>query len=129
MTLWPIGFTRSSEKLKSLNLHYYSVYNYSAQQSGGLSSSDSLITGSLSCLISWQSKNISQLLQYLWAPNLERWWHTIKSYLIFQSRAFLRSSDILNISIFSILYLIPNILYLHFHKPNNHHIWQSGDCP
>ena len=31
-----------------------------------------------SCWITWQSKNIFLLPQYLWPPNMARWWLTVK---------------------------------------------------
>ena len=89
---------RSRDKLKPLYLLYYSAYNHQTWQDDDLRYLDPLIT--LSCLVTWQIKNIIYLLlQYLWPPNLVRCWHIIKSsnswsYLIPQSRGFMRSLDI-----------------------------------
>ena len=62
-----------------------------------------------SCLITWQTKNIIfLLLQYIWPRNLACWSYTrknshSKSYLIPQSRGFVKLRDMLN------------TLYLHSH--------------
>ena len=67
----------------------------------------------------WQTKTIISLLpQYLCPPNLAGCWHIKRgiqsqSYMILQSRCFMRSCDKLN------------ILYLHFHQSNSHQTWCS----
>ena len=67
----------------------------------------------------WQTKTVISLLpQYLCPPNLAGCWHIKKgiqsqSYMILQSRCFVRSCDKLN------------ILYLHFHQSNSHQTWCS----
>ena len=76
------GFAQSRDKLKPLCLHYYSVYD---QQDYDLPTGAPIVLVTRyitwSSVITWQTKNIRLLLQYLWPPNLTRWWqwHTMKS--------------------------------------------------
>ena len=75
MTLWACGFVRSYDKLKSLYLHYHSVYGHKTWQMViylygflPLKSHDLLIRWF--CEITWQPKIIISPLP----PNVESWW-------------------------------------------------------
>ena len=119
MALWSWGFARSHDKVKPLYLQYRSAYGHQIWEVGNLpwGTPTLKVTWSFNHAIlvdhvaNW--KNISLLSQYLWPPNLATWWHTIKSshswsYMIFQSRVFVKLLDKLS------------LLYLHLYTFNSH---------
>ena len=65
---------------------------------------------------------LSPLLQYLWAPNLAGWWHTVRSshpysHMMLWSRGLARLLDKLN------------SLKLHCQSGFDHQTWQDGSSP
>ena len=79
---------------------------------------DPLITWS--CDITWQTRNVSPLPQWLWPQNLARWWFTMRvfyplSHMTILSRRLARWGDKLK------------SLYIHYHNAYGYQTWQGEE--
>ena len=63
------------EKCKTLYLHFRNIYGHQTWQSGNLGWRDPnfKVMWPFYYVVTWQLKNISELPQYLWSPNLAKW--------------------------------------------------------
>ena len=69
----PDGQVVLRDKLKTLKLYHQNIYGHETWQDGDLPLLHFTHIIAWFCEVTWQTKNISQLPQYLWAQNLAEW--------------------------------------------------------